>query len=144
MNVSKLRELLSQAIDCLEPSASNSPDSRSTSRSALYRTATHTPVPAPNFQAAWRPGFSRQIQSTNSGAGPSSISSERNALFNIGGRNCNQGKRKGSVRAPAQPAAKRTAKTKLAWYHDFICLAKAEMDVVPSATERSKLLSAGT
>ena len=139
MNVTKLRELLSQAVGCLEPSSSSPAASRS-------RSLTPAGPSASNFQAAWRPGVSRQIQSTNSGAGPSSISSissERNTLFNLGGRNCQGGKRKGrAVRgpSPAQPAGKRT---RLTWYHDFICLAKAEMDVVPSATERSRLLGAG-
>ncbi len=85
----------------------------------------HSPVQTPRVPSrsttpsylSSRPGPSRDI--------------ERNSLFNFGKK---KGKGKGK--------AKKKVNIK-AWNHDFICLAKKDMVNVPTAGDRSKLLTAG-
>ena len=121
MNLSRIRDLLAQAVDCLDGSSSSGGGESNQSRP-------RTTLPGPSYQTS-RPGPSHS----------SSFLSERNGLFNFGGRG--MGKRKASDLGLSKRSKK---KNKLVtWNHDFVCLAKTDMKCVPTATERSKLLSAG-
>ena len=128
--VSRVRELLAQAVQCLDesggtssqPQASQLPASQPHSSSDSRGTRTN-PGPSSTSSRLTTPLSSR-----------SSILAERNFLFNYGGKR-NVGKVIGNRKSKKRVAM---------WTHDFVCLVKANQMKTPTAVERSKLISAGT
>ena len=130
--VSRVRELLAQAVQCLDDSGG---------------TSSQPQASQPRASQTHSSGDSRGTR-TNLGLGSSltfsrlttplsyrpSVLAQRNYLFNYG----DQGKRSvGKVSRNEKSKKKCLAM----WTHNSICVARAE---TPTAVERSKLISAGT
>ena len=111
--VQRLRDLLSQAVQCL-------PD-----------TSTSRTTPAPSLPGP-SSGVTRERQRT------ASIHSERNTLFKFGASRLTAHKR-----LPSRNLPKSKKKKLAIWTHDFVCLAKKDQDKSPTSYERSMLIAAG-
>ena len=116
--MNRLRDLLSQAVQCLNSSDSNASSSKassSNSQPTLNQAANQV------RPAILTPAQHQVIAHTNR------FTVERNALF-----------QRGSKRPP-----KKKSHPIIFWNHQFVCLAEKEQIKTPSTSERIKLASAG-
>ncbi len=115
-NVNRLRDLLSEAVQCLG-SAGSSPSTSSS--------------PGTSSQVEQRPAAALVLSSR---ARAGHIDSERNNLFNFG------------TRRPKRPKCTNLPKSKKKklrmWTHDFVCLANKNQKKTPSPLERGVLIGA--
>ena len=132
--VSRVRELLAQAVQCLDDSGgtSSQPQASQPRASQPHSSGDSRGTPRAN------PGPpSTSSRFTTPLSSRPSVLAERNFLFNYGGG----GKRNvGKVNGNRKSKKKRLTM----WTHDFVCLARADQKKTPTAVERSKLISAGT
>ena len=126
--INRLRDLLSQAVQCLNnapgPSVSHSPSPTVTTTTALTAT-----VPF---------GFSQPLPAPLGTSGSSSSCNilERNSLFHYTWPRTRAGQ-------PCHSKPKKRSKIISQWHHDFICLAGKDQVKTPSTSERIKLTHAG-
>ena len=112
--VSRVRELLAQAVQCLDNS-----------------TATQG-----NNQTGSGPQSVSLTSRSSLTSSRLSVLAEHNCLFNFGER--------GKGNAESRGGTRKSKKKRVAmWNHDFICLARVDQERTPTSIERSKLISAG-
>ncbi len=125
--VHRLRQLLSEAVSCLETSSSSvTPTVRA--RSEL------TPTPTTSISIS-QPGPS----SSRNSSSRFQSQRERNTLFNFGGCGTSRGKRL-SGKSPSLSLKK---KKRVVWNHEFYCVSSTNQNKVPTAMEKCRLISAG-
>ena len=113
--VQRLRDLLSQAVQCIGTSSTSSSLASSSSASS-----------SSSSSAQILPQTIRER----------SIHSERNLLFNFGARRPKR-------LQPRNVPAKSKKKELPTWSHEFVCLANKNQAKTPTSYERSVLISAG-
>ena len=116
--IRRVRELLAQAVQCLETTSI-------AGRSESGRTSCSL------GNVLLVPSSSRVGSPSTTQVSRGSALAERNCLFNFSKRS-------------SGPSGRKSKKKRLEmWNHDFVCLAKADRDRTPTAMERATLTSLG-
>lgn len=126
-----MRELLAQAVQCLDGQPSVAPNASIRSDQGWSQSERS---PRDNFSPAVA-STSTAIRSAPTTSSCIAALAERNCLFNFTDR----GKR-GAGGSSSRKAKKKHLDV---WPHDFICLARADQEKSPTAMERGTLITAG-
>ena len=130
--VERLRDLLSQAVDCLGTASTSCGSSSTSTPGPSVTTSTSGSAQA---SVTGPPTFRPLIMDWRRAA---QVRSERNTLFNFGSR-----KPTATKRVLGKTAPKSKKKKLPMWNHEFVCLANKNQEKTPTSFERSILIAAG-
>ena len=123
--ISRIRDLFAQAVQCLDRQSSQSSSAQS-DRTA--RRPSRAILPSSSR-------FSSPSQASTSTSSCISALAERNSLFNFTKRS--------SCSSSGGRKAKKKRLEKAMWSHEFVCLAKADHEKTPTVMERATLTTLG-
>ena len=130
-DVSRVKELLAQAVQCL--------DGQQPQDSSCVRGSGHTgqaPSAAQTSTSPFCSSFPSRLRTDFEASSSRAALVERNCLFNF---SSSDRKRKGK----GVPGSRSKKKTTNMWVHECICLSRTNQDKTPTAMERAALISSG-